>query len=188
MDEPVTVHVVRTVRPGFEAEFEAKLHEFIAESLTAEDAAGVHVLRPAAGSGSRIYGILRRFKNAKARAEFYASPKFAQWEAEVAHMVEGEPGYEALSGLETWFALPGNPPVAPPPRWKMAAVTLLAVFPLSLVLQKSVGLVVKPWHPLLQTLTISICMVGMLTWVLMPNLSRALEHWLHPELRKTAAK
>ncbi|PQV62661.1 hypothetical protein B1R32_12510 [Abditibacterium utsteinense] len=188
MSEPVTVQIIRVVRPGSEAAFEAALHEFIASSLVGPDQDGVHVLRPAPGSGSREYGILRRFQSARARDEFYHSALFARWQKTVAPLVEGAPRYETLSGLETWFALPGNVPIVPPPRWKMALVTLLAVFPLSLVLQKLVAPQIHSWHSLLQYLTISSCMVVMLTWVLMPNLTRLLQGWIHPEASKHSSK
>ena len=180
MDEPVTVQVIRVVRPGSEAAFEAALHEFIGRSLASEDQHGVHVLRPAPGTGSREYSILRRFANVQARDDFYNSEVFARWQETVAPLVEGEPRHETLCGLETWFALPGTAAIIPPPRWKMAAVTLLAVFPLSLVLQRTVVPAIKSWPPLLHTLTISACMVAMLTWVVMPNLTRLLHKWLHP--------
>lgn len=180
MSEPVTVQVIRVVRPGMEAAFEEALHSFIASSLSLPDQQGVHVLRPAPGSGSREYGILRRFASTEARDEFYASPLFAQWEATVAPLIEDTPHWETVSGLETWFALPGHHAIIPPPRWKMALVTLLAVFPLSLVLQGTIVPLARSWHPLLHTLTVSACMVTMLTWVLMPNLTRLLKSWLHP--------
>ena len=39
------------------------------------------------------------------------------------------------SGLDTWFTLPDMPaPVKPPPKWKMALVTWLALFPMVIAL------------------------------------------------------
>src|SRR4028118_1130177 len=180
MTEPVTVQFMCVVRPGMEAKFGEALHEFIDTSLSSPDQQGAHVLRPAPGSGSREYTGLRRFASAQARDEFFASPVFAQWQETVAPLVEGNPRYETMCSLETWFALPGNPAIVPPPRWKMALVTLLAVFPLSLVLQRTVAPLIRSWPLLLQTLIISLCMVAMLVWVLMPNLTHLLKSWIHP--------
>ena len=180
MSEPVTVQITRVVRPGSEAAFEAALHEFIANSLNTPDQQGVHVLRPAPGTGSREYGILRRFASSQARDECYASSLFAHWKEVVAPLVEGEPRYETLSGLETWFALPGNPPIVPPPRWKMALVTLTGVYPTSLLLQMTVAPLVHSWPLAFRTLVIAMCMVSALTWLIMPNLTRLLKSWLHP--------
>lgn len=181
MNEPVTVQVIRVVRPGMEAEFEAALHEYIATSLSSPDQLGVHVLRPAPGSGSREYSVLRRFASIQARDDFAASPEFARWQKTVAPLVEGEPRYETLSGMETWFALPGNPAIVPPPRWKMALVTLVAAYPLNLVLQRSIAPLMYDWPLPLKIWILSLCTVALLTWVIMPNLTRLLKHWLYPK-------
>ena len=61
--EPVAVLTLRTVRPGFEEKFEAELHAFISQSLQTEGQLGVSVIRPVQESGSREYGILRRFRD-----------------------------------------------------------------------------------------------------------------------------
>jgi antibiotic biosynthesis monooxygenase (ABM) superfamily enzyme len=180
MSEPVTVQIVRVVRPGLEATLEAALHDFIASSLSSPDQQGVHVLRPGPGTGSREYTVLRHFANVQARDDFFASPLFARWQQSVAPLVEGEPHYETLCGLETWFALPGAAAIIPPPRWKMALVTLLAVYPLNLLLQLAVAPFINSWPLLLKTLVMALCMVLALTWLIMPNLTRLMRRWLHP--------
>ena len=35
-----------------------------------------------------------------------------------------------VTGLETWFTLPGRPGAAPPPPYKMALLTWITIFPL----------------------------------------------------------
>ena len=178
---PVTVAVIRVVKPGCEEAFERALHDFVQDSLHLPGQLGVHILRPAPGSGSREYGILRRFENGEARDEFYRSPLFEEWKQKVAGLVEGEPRYERLSGLETWFTLPGRRAIVPPPRWKMALVTLLAVYPASLLLGVTVGRWIKGWPILASSLIIGASMVILLTWVLMPQLTRFLKSWLYPK-------
>ena len=37
---------------------------------------------------------------------------------------------EPLTGLETWFLLPGRKTLKPPPRWKMWLVSFISVYPL----------------------------------------------------------
>ena len=178
--EPVTVAVTRVVKPGCEEEFERALHDFVQRSLHLPGQLGVHILRPVPGSGSREYGILRRFENAEARDEFYRSPLFEEWKQKVAGLVEGEPRYERLSGLETWFTLPGQRAIVPPPRWKMALVTLLAVYPFSMVLGITVGNWTSGWPMLLSSLIFNASIVTGLTWFLMPLLTRLFKPWLYP--------
>ncbi len=180
--EPVTVAVTRVVKPGCEEEFERVLHDFVQRSLHLPGQLGVHILRPPPGSGSREYGILRRFENAEAHDAFYQLPLFEEWKRKVAGLVEGEPRYERLSGLETWFTLPGQRAIIPPPRWKMALVTLLAVYPLSLVLGITVGKWIKSWTIFGSSLIIGALMVILLTWVLMPQLTLLFKPWLYPNI------
>ncbi len=179
--EPVTVAVTRIVKPGCEEEFERVLHDFVQVSLHLPGQLGIYILRPAPGSGSRVYGILRRFENAEARDEFYRSSLFEDWKQKVAGLVEGEPRYERLSGLETWFTLPGQWAIVPPPRWKMALVTLAAVDPLSLLLGATVAKWIGSWPMLLNSLIFNALIVIGLTWFLMPLLTRLFRHWLYPQ-------
>ncbi len=178
---PVTMAVTRVVKPGCEEAFERVLHDFVERSLNLPGQLGVHILRPAPGSGSREYGILRRFENAETRDEFYRSQLFEEWRQKVVGLVEGEPRYERLSGLETWFTLPEQRAIVPPPRWKMALVTLAAVYPLSMVLSITVGTWTRDWPMLLSSLIFNAMIVTGLTWFLMPLLTRLFKPWLYPK-------
>ena len=179
---PVTVAVIRIVKPGCEDAFEQALHDFVQDSLHLPGQLGVHILRPPPGSGSREYGILRRFENAEARDQFYRSPLFEEWKQKIVGLVEGEPRYEHLSGLETWFTLPGQQAIVPPPRWKMGFVTLLAVYPYSMLLGLTVGKWIGGWALPLNSLIFNACIVTGLTWFLMPLLTRLFKPWLYPNL------
>ncbi|BCS55637.1 antibiotic biosynthesis monooxygenase [Geobacter sp. SVR] len=176
--EPVAVLTLRTVKRGSEGRFEAALHDFISASFLAEGQLGVHVIRPALGSGSREYGIVRRFTDPAVRDAFYSSKLFSEWEQVVEPLTEGGPVRQNLSGLETWFMLPGQRSVVPPPRWKMALVTVLGVWPVSMVVSWLLQPVVGSLHPGLQALLIAVGIVVVLTWVVMPLLARLLRPWL----------
>jgi antibiotic biosynthesis monooxygenase (ABM) superfamily enzyme len=177
----ITVAVTRIVRPGKEAAFEQALEGFVRRSLDKPGQLGVHLLRPPAGSGSREYGLLRRFANEAARDAFYQSPLFSEWSATVEPLVEGPPRYQAVTGLEGWFTLPGQHSIVPPPRWKMAVATLLGVYPTSLLLGVAVVPFTHALPKLIQTLVIATCMVALLTWVVMPNVTKLIHSWLHPK-------
>ncbi len=166
------------VKPGLEEAFERAIHDFVQRSLHLPGQLGVHILRPAPGSGSREYGILRRFASAEARDEFYRLPLFNEWKQEVAGLVEGEPRYEHLSGLETWFTLPGQRAIVPPPRWKMALVTVLGVWPTSMFVPWLLNPFTSGLPSSLQALFMAVGIVILLTWVIMPALVRILKRWL----------
>jgi hypothetical protein len=177
--EPAAVLALRTVKPGFEEKFERELHDFISRSLQTEGQLGVSVMRPVRGSGSREYGILRRFRDSADRDRFYKSPLFQQWELTVASLTEGEPKHQELSGLETWFVLPGQRALIPPPRWKMALVTVVGVWPASMLVPWLLKLLVGGLPSSLQALLVAAGIVILLTWAIMPVLVRILKPWLY---------
>jgi len=181
--ESITVCISRTVKSGCEAAFERALHDFVQRSLALPGQLGVHVMRPAPGSDSREYGIIRKFCNRDALAAFRSSPEYLEWNQTTLDLTEGSGRVEELTGLESWFTLPGAA-LRALPKWKMAVVTVLGVYPTSLLLGETVGRWTRDWPILLNVLVFATVMVALLTWVVMPLLSRLLHAWLHPEDRK----
>lgn len=172
---PIHVAITRRVRPGCEAEFQAALREFFHESFAHSAVLGATLLVPPPGSAAREFGILRTFRDERERDEFYASPLFQAWERRAHELTEGEPAYRTLHGFEAWFHSPG----VPPPRWKMALVTFLGVYPLTSVLPPLAGRFLPGWPPLLANVVVTGLIVFLLAWVVMPLLTRLLHRWLH---------
>ena len=56
--------------------------------------------------------------------------------AEVGELTDTVAGPQKITGLETWFTLPGTrvATMKPPPRWKMWLVTVATIYPLILIL------------------------------------------------------
>jgi antibiotic biosynthesis monooxygenase (ABM) superfamily enzyme len=163
------------VRRGCEGEFEAWRQEISAAALAFPGHMGIDVLRPGATPGEYVvifrfdtYEHLRAWQESEIRRELLKKAEpFRQ----------SEPSYRLESGLEFWFAPPGGP--ASPPRWKMALVTVVGVWPASLLV---------PWllHPFtgnlpapLTALLIAMGIVILLTWAIMPLLVKILRPWLH---------
>lgn len=139
---------------------------------------GVHVVRPAPGSGSREYGIVRRFSTPASRDRFYRSEFFKQWEKTVEPLTEGGAVRQELTGLEAWFTLPGQRSVTPPPRWKMAVVTAIGVYPVSIFVPWLLHPLTGSLPPLLGAFFIAVGIVILLTWAVMPVLVKVLRPWL----------
>lgn len=176
----IHIAITRHVRPGCEAGFQAALRGFFQDSFAHGGVLGASMLVPPPGSDSREFGILRSFADERERDAFYASPMFKAWDELASTLTEGEPEYRQLHGLEAWFRSPHNPP----PRWKMALATLLGVYPTSLLLGSTVAGAVHAWPVPGRSLVIACCMVVMLTWVVMPLVTRLLHDWLHPPVGK----
>lgn len=172
---PIHVAITRRVRAGREAEFQQALREFLQTSFNHESVLGASMLVPPPGTDTREYGILRTFGSEAERDAFYQSPLFKAWDERARTMTEGEAVYRQLHGLEAWFRSPHNPP----PRWKMAAATFLGVFPLAMILNLTLGPVIRSWPFVLSNAVFNACVVASLTWVVMPLVTRLLRGWLH---------
>jgi uncharacterized protein len=84
-----------------------------------------------------------------------------------------------VTGLESWFTLPDRPGTPPPPPYKMALITWITIFPLI------TGIVVVA-GPLIDGLPLALRLgittavaVPVMTWVVMPRVTRLLRRWLY---------
>ncbi len=173
---PIHIAITRRVRPGCEAEFQAALREFFQTSFAHGGVLGATMIVPPPGSDSREFGILRTFADENERDDFYASPIFKAWEAKCQPLTEKDSwSARPLHGLEAWFRSPQNPP----PRWKMALATFLGVFPVAVILTQTIGPVIQEWPFVIRNAVFNACVVVLLTWAVMPLITRALRGWLH---------
>ncbi|WP_437313435.1 antibiotic biosynthesis monooxygenase [Sorangium sp. So ce385] len=179
MSPTIHVAITRRVRREHAEAFERRLAEFARRSVAEHGALGVHLLRPAPGSGSTEYGILRSFASAADREAFYQTPLYKEWLATIEPMVEGEPQTRELGGLEAFF-----PPrhAAGPPRWKMALLTWIAVWPVSMAVPAALLPLLGARLPrALSAGIIAAGIVATLTWAAMPLLVKLAAGWLHPD-------
>lgn len=88
---------------------------------------------------------------------------------------EGARTVNVVGGFAGWFAPEGAPAGK---RWKQAAVVLLALYPTVLALSalRDALLPGLPFAP--SVLLVNVITVALLTWVLMPVLTRRLDGWL----------
>ncbi|HPF37731.1 MAG TPA: antibiotic biosynthesis monooxygenase [Phycisphaerae bacterium] len=173
---PIHIAITRRVRPGREAEFQEALRLFFQDSFAHGGVLGATMIVPPPGSESREFGILRTFLDESERDAFYASSLFRTWEAACEPLTDGGWSSRELHGLEAWFRSSGGAP----PRWKMAIATFLGVYPVVMVLSKVIGPAIAGWPFLIGNAVFTACVVGLLTWIVMPLITRTLHHWLHP--------
>lgn len=174
---PIHVAITRRVRPGCETEFQQALRDFFQASFAHGGVLGATMIVPPPGSHSQEFGILRTFANERERDDFYKSPIFKAWEKKCEPLTESNSWTQSpLRGLEAWFRSPHNPP----PKWKMAVATFVGVFPVAMVLNLTLGPLLRSWHFVLGSAVFNACVVVLLTWVVMPLVTRLLRRWLHP--------
>ena len=178
-DTTVTVIVRRRTKPGCEADFERAMQDFITFALAFSGNRGIHVIR-SEQSNPREYTVVDRFADMAARKAFTASSSYKDWMVRLRALTEEEPHIEELGGTSGWFTVRGNPRATPPPKWKMALVTMLGVYPLTSLLPPLGRHFLPGIHPLVVNLIVTAGVVACLTWLVMPNLTRAFRRWLFP--------
>jgi antibiotic biosynthesis monooxygenase (ABM) superfamily enzyme len=171
-----TAVITWDVRPGREPDFEEWAHGINDEAARHPGHQGATWLR-AEGSPHRYYTIVN-FTDKERLAEWLHSPERQTWMDRLDGIAH-EHRHQA-TGLETWFSLPGEEDSAPP-RWKMALVTLLAVYPLSLLFQALVAPATLKWPLPVRGAVFPLIMVPLLTYAVMPGMSRLFRAWLYTE-------
>jgi uncharacterized protein len=175
-DEGVTVVVVRTIRPGTEAECEAWMRGVGAVATKFAGHQGITIFRPR--PGARDYTFVFRFDTTENLERWEKSPERADWVQRAEAFTERVMVHRH-TGLETWFAAPGAA-IAMPPRWKMVVVSWVVAFPLIQLLGETLGRVLVDLPKLLAGAIFGIVMVLIMTYAAMPLVTRWLSKWLYP--------
>lgn len=175
--EPVTVTVARRVALGREREFEQWYDGVIAAASRFPGFLGAGVLRPHTAGAD--WHVVYRFADQESLARWEGSAERASWLRRAEDLVR-ETGVERVPGLDAWFSLPGRTMPAPP-RWKMALVTLLAIVPLVVLMNLVVLPLVSGWPLLARTLVFSGTLTGLMTWVVMPRMTRLFRRFLYAD-------
>lgn len=174
-DEPVTVTVARRVAPGREDEFEDWYDGITGCAARFPGFLGAGVLRPR--SLGQDWHVVYRFADQESLQGWETSPERADWLARADEFVE-ETAVRRVSGLETWFAMPGRTAPAPA-RWKMALVTVVAIVPLVLLMNLVLIPLVGDWPVVLRTLAFAVTLTSLMTWVVMPRVTRLFRRFLY---------
>ncbi|MAI91251.1 antibiotic biosynthesis monooxygenase [Ponticaulis sp.] len=177
---PITVVVSRRVKPGQEAEFERLSSEMTASASDFDGHMGANMFRPSTPADPE-YRIIFKFRDDPALDVWLKSDTRAHYLEQIEPLLI-EPGkVETLSSLVTWFTIPGHTPVKPPPRYKMAVVSWLGLFPIVL----AIFWIFEPWliHiPLIPRVAlVTAAVMVIMTWVAMPRITKLFAGWLYPK-------
>ena len=178
-DGPVTTTVIRRVKPGHEPYYEEFLKGVLAAASRFPGHLGAEVFRPH-NTATGEYRIVYRFDTREHLRAWLDSDERAAWLDRAEPHAIGPMRTQFVTGLETWFTLPGRPDTPPPPPYKMALLTWITIFPL-------ITLVIVVLEPVLKELALvprlaltTAVTVPIMTWVVMPRVTRLLRGWLYP--------
>lgn len=193
-DGPVTVVVTRIAKRDNIKEFEEWMDGIIHEAMRFEGHMGVNVIRPSDLSNPE-YIIIFRFNTFQNLAKWENSEARREWLAKSKEVAEGEPTVEKQTGLEIWFtprskssgsiksnkaSSSSTTTTAPtaPPRYKMTIVITAIIFILVSILLPQIRQLTTGLHIHLSTFIGVVIMVLLMTYVIMPAVTRLLEPWL----------
>jgi len=176
----VTSVIQHDVRAGAEVQYEAWLKHITSVAQRFPGHGGVNIIRPHEGGGR--YTIVLRFDTLEHLQAWLGSENRRQLITQVEPLLMRGDQVDIKTGLEFWFT-PPTPAQRHPQPYKQFLLTLSAIFPLTLVV---------PWvlRPLFQALpvlglpgvsnfVISIAIVGLMTYVIMPRYTRLVMGWLY---------
>ncbi|MBK8793440.1 MAG: hypothetical protein IPN59_09835 [Holophaga sp.] len=137
---------------------------------------------------SRDWYFVFTFDTPENLRRWLGSDTRAHWQALSLPLTEGPGHARVASGLESLFGIPSPEESDPPAVWKLALATELGlaptVFAVGLVLM-NLGFYAAwsqggPWGVWWQVLLSTSLCVSLMTWVVMPLLTRLLGRWLYP--------
>lgn len=178
-DSSMTVVISRRVKPGCGADFEAFLTGVTAACAQFPGYLGSNIFRPASAADPE-YRVIFKFDQLGNLRRWETSDERQKWFAQAEALTECPPRIQVLTGLETWFTLPGKAAIIPPPRYKMAIVTWLAVFPLITLISTLLQNQLVQLPIVLRVMVVTAIAVPTMTYLLMPQMTQIFAWWLYP--------
>lgn len=176
VSKEVTVVVNLRIKPGCEKDYDKWLECFLVLERKVPGYLGTTAIMET-GTDSSTRHMIHRFRDKASLEAWEKSEELHKLTEEVNKYTN--PYLQKATGLETWFTLPDLKAIVPPPKWKMAIVSFIGAYCISLL----ASFILRPYlgsQPLLFNLFITIILVVGLTYFAMPLLSRLFRRWLYP--------
>jgi len=170
----VTEVISRNINAGHERDYDDWVRRFMISERQFPGYLGTTVIAPGGNVSSMRY-IINRFANQASLDAWENSEESLKLLEEVSKYSTKQ----RVTGMETWLSLPNLKTIGAPPRWKMAIVSFIGAYSISLLAQHILGLYLAQ-SPLLTNTLMTIILVLGLTYFAMPLLSRLLRRWLYP--------
>ena len=186
-DEVVTLIVKHRIKSGSEADYEAWLRRIVRIAGERPGHLGVDVVR-GKQDGLALFTCVLRYRSTDDLQRWLDSPQRKTLIEEAAPMLADGDQTEIGAVNEFWFT-PQTDSVAKPPRWKQAVVTLCVILPLTLLVPIVWGPILR-LHPFLSnylvaTFLVTVTIVVLVVYLLMPAATRLFAPWLEASVKET---
>ena len=125
------------------------------------------------------YQVITKFASEADLERWDISPERKLWHQRLKPLFDGDPEYSLMTGLEAWFSLPEAPTMKKPIRTKMALLTWLGIWPTVSFLLFFIAPYLEGLPFLAKTGLITGAVVLIMTYLVMPQLAKKFNHWLH---------
>jgi antibiotic biosynthesis monooxygenase (ABM) superfamily enzyme len=178
-DDPASATISQRIEPACEQAYEALLVGIHEEAKKFGGFLRREVIKSTVGSHLQYTHVIHFDDEANLR-RWEHSPERHAWLSRMSSMAVHTTPLQVLTGLETWFTLSPEKPLVPPPRYKMAMVTWLAIFPLITLLSYATAPISGELPIVVRVLVTTTLVVPLMTYVVMPRMTRLFRRWLYP--------
>lgn len=176
-EDSVTVIVDRTALPGQSALLETYLKAITAEASKFPGHLDCDIIHP---DGTDRYILVFRFASQEELDAWSISEVRNEWVSKIDEIVEEPTKLITLTGLETWFFTPQAAGFVPPPKFKMALITYIAIAPTIMVFNLIFGRFFDFAPDYLAIYLTAPFIVLLMTYLVMPMMLKAFHWFLYP--------
>lgn len=181
---PVTVSFTRRADPAHATEMTAWIRSGLTLAESFPGFLGGGWVRPRHGSDE--WHMLARFDSSATLSAWEASSERAWWLGSAQGLARVT-RTEKRTGIEGWFDPPESteavehaaPAPSAPPRWKQATTIWLVFFPLNLLATVTLGALLADVFVVVRVAVVTLTLTPLMTYLLLPWITRRLEWWLH---------
>jgi len=142
---------------------------------------GVNVFRPSDRSNLE-YRIVFKFDRLSNFRHWENSEIRKGYLTRINRLIVDRGRFQILTGLESWFTLSTKGAITPPPRYKMFILTWATIFIFINLMSMGVAPLLSFLPRPLSTVCIAGLMVFLMTYIVMPRVTKLFAKWLYPKL------
>ncbi|MCL9806976.1 hypothetical protein NAT51_15675 [Flavobacterium amniphilum] len=174
---PITTIVRHSIKLGAEKDFENWFDKIEKKINLFKGFKGVFIIPPKVNNLSNEYIIAFQFENMENLIEWIDSEERILELKKLNKISQKEMQLDFHNSIGFWFT-GVKVEDKKPPKWKMALLTWIAVFPMVIILLEIFSKLFPSFPLALKVFFVTITLVTLLTWVLMPNLTKLFKKWL----------
>jgi len=174
----VTAVITHRVRSGREQGYRAWIKGIAADVRQFDGHLGVNILQPQPDEIPPDYVIVMQFDTCEHLDCWLNSETRQAWGERAKPLIQDQETIQVLTGLEAWFQLPRHTAPSTFKRHKQAVLVWVGVMVIALFVTPLVTPILASLPFLLQTSVSVAITVALLTYVVMPQLTRWFRWWL----------